>query len=147
MARDSFDVNIKTTGPMFDPALLSHLQPIINNGLLDIAILEGSNKVKEQLWGPRTKPAYLASTPSERHGAYSRNLRNHVFARLVSNNITRVDTGGPTGGKDIVYASKVEALYGMFANTKQDLNRNSVQLGDKYIGQPIIDLLNTELKP
>ena len=71
MARDSFDVNIKTTGPMFDPALLSHLQPIINNGLLDIAILEGSNKVKEQLWGPRTKSAYLASTPSERHAIRS----------------------------------------------------------------------------
>jgi len=147
MARDSFNVIIKTTGPMFDPELLSHLQPIINNGLLDIAILEGSNKVKEQLWGPRTKSAYLASTPSERHGAYTRNLRNHVFARFVSNNKTRVDTGGPTGGKDIEYASKVEALYGMFANTKRDLNRNSVQLGDKYIGQPIIDLLNTGMKP
>ena len=147
MAKDSFNVNIKTTGPMFDPELLSHLQPIINNGLLDIAILEGSNKVKEQLWGPRTKEAYQKAPRSEKHGAFTRNLRNHVFARFVSNNITRVDTGGPTGGKDIEYASKIEALYGMFANTKRDLNRNSVQLGDKYIGQPIIDLLNTGMKP
>ena len=147
MAKDSFNVNIKTTGPMFDPALLSHLQPIINNGLLDIAILEGSNKVKEQLWGPRTKPAYLASTASERHGAYSRNLRNHIWGRLTGNSKAQVDAKGVTGGETIEYAPKIEALYGMFANTKQDLNRNSVQLGDKYIGQPIIDLLNTELKP
>ena len=138
---EAFQVRITTTGPLFDQATIAKFQPIINRGLLDLAIFEGANKVKEQLWGPRTKEAYLASTPSQRHGAYTRNLRNHIWASLRGNNEARVDAGSSMKGKNIVYADKIEEMYGMFENTKKDLNRNATRLGDKYIGDPIIELL------
>ena len=138
---EAFKVNIKATGPMFDDATIAKFQPIINRGLLDIALLEGSNNVKEQLWGPRTKEAYLASTPSQRHGAYTRNLRNHIWGRLTGNSKARVDAKGVTGGETIVYADKIEEMYGMFENTTKHLSQNATKFGDKYIGDPIIELL------
>ena len=138
---EAFKVNIKATGPMFDQATVAKFQPIINRGLLDLAIFEGANKVKEQLWGPRTKEAYLASTPSQRHGAYTRNLRNHIWGRLTGNSKARVDAKGVTGGETIVYADKIEEMYGMFENTTKHLNQNATKFGDKYIGDPIIELL------
>ena len=138
---EAFQVKITTTGPLFDQATIAKFQPIINRGLLDIALLEGSNNVKEQLWGPRTKPEYLASTPAQRHGAYTRNLRNHIWGRLTGNSKAQVDAKGVTGGETIEYAPKIEEMYGMFENTKKDLNRNATRLGDKYIGDPIIELL------
>ena len=138
---ESFKVNIKATGPMFDDATIAKFQPIINRGLLDIALLEGSNNVKEQLWGPRTKEAYLASTPAQRHGAYTRNLRNHIWGRLTGNSKAQVDAKGVTGGETIEYAPKIEEMYGMFENTTKHLNQNATKFGDKYIGDPIIELL------
>jgi hypothetical protein len=48
-----FDVKFEVTGPVFDGSGLRVMQGIINRGLLDLATIEGSNQVKDQLYpGP-----------------------------------------------------------------------------------------------
>jgi hypothetical protein len=124
---EAFKVNIKATGPMFDQATIAKFQPIINRGLLDLAIFEGANNVKEQLY------------PG--HGRLTGNLRNHVWASLRGDSQARVDAGSSMRGRNIEYAAKVEGLYGMFENTTRRLEQNAERFGDKYIGDPIIELL------
>ena len=46
---EAFDVKFEVKGPAFDGSGLRVMPGIINRGLLDLAILEGSNKVREQL--------------------------------------------------------------------------------------------------
>ena len=63
-----FDVKFEVTGPVFDGSGLRVMQGIINRGLLDLATIEGANKVSDQLWGPpahsnastKASPMYLS---------------------------------------------------------------------------------------
>ena len=50
MAEVGFE--IRQTGPMFDKDMPKNLVEAVNSGLLEMALIEGSNYVKDQLYGP-----------------------------------------------------------------------------------------------
>ncbi len=134
-----FDVKFEVTGPVFDGSGLRVMQGIINRGLLDLATIEGSNKVKDQLYGPPAHQ-YHKTSPSQRHGAYTRTLKRAVGVRVPSDNVVIVDAhSNNASGKPINYAGKVEDRYHMFSNTANEINRNKAALLDKYIGDALVE--------
>ena len=139
----------KVKGPMFESGTQISLgfAEAVNRGLLDLAQFEGANKVKEQLWGPTSNEAYKKSTPSQRHGAKTRNLRTHIGASVTKDYEAQVDAGAHLLGANIIYSSWVEGIssrnkkfkgYGMFKNAYDDINNNP-KLYDQYIGDAIIE--------
>ena len=136
---EAFDVKFEVKGPAFDGSGLRVMPGIINRGLLDIAILEGSNKVREQLYGP---PAHLywKTDPKQRHGAKSRTLKRAIGVRELENNVIIVDAhSNSSTGTPLNYARKVEDLYHMFANASAAINRNKAQLYQKYIVDALVE--------
>ena len=129
---EPFGVHFEITGPVFDGSGLRVMQGIINRGLLDMATLEGANKVKDQLYGPPASQ-YWKADPKTRHGAKSRDLKRRVAASQPSDNLAVFDAGG------IHYAPKVEALYHMFENATKAINRDKAALYHKYIGGALIE--------
>jgi hypothetical protein len=129
---EPFNVHFEITGPVFDGSGLRVMQGIINRGLEDMAILEGANKVKDQLYGPPASQ-YWKADPKTRHGAKTRDLKRRVSASLPSDNLAVFDAGG------IHYAPKIEALYGMFAKATAEINRNKAALYHQYIGGALIE--------
>ena len=129
---EPFGVHFEVTGPVFDGTGLRVMQGIINRGLFDIAVLEGANKVKDQLWGPPASQ-YWKADPKTRHGAKSRDLKRRVAASQPSDNLAVFNAGG------IHYAPKVEALYHMFANATNAIKSNKAALQDKYIGDAVVE--------
>jgi hypothetical protein len=129
---EPFNVHFEITGPVFDGTGLRVMQGIINRGLLDIATLEGANKVKDQLYGPPASQ-YWKADPSERHGAHTRDLKRRVAASLPSDNLAVFDAGG------VHYAPKIEALYHMFEKATAAINRDKANLYHKYIGGALIE--------
>ena len=129
---EPFGVHFEITGPVFDGSGLRVMQGIINRGLLDMATLEGANKVKDQLYGPPASQ-YWKADPKTRHGAHTRDLKRRVAASQPSDNLAVFDAGG------IHYAPKVEALYGMFAKATAAINRDKANLYHKYIGGALIE--------
>ena len=135
---EPFKVHFEVTGPVFDGSGLRVMQGIINRGLLDIAILEGANKVKDQLYGPSASQ-YWKADPSQRHGAKTRDLKRRVSAILIEDNKAVFDAGKFSHGESIHYAEKIEGLYHMFANTSNAINSNIAALQDKYIGDALVE--------
>jgi hypothetical protein len=133
-----FDTKIEVTGPVFDGSGLRVMQGIVNRGLLDLATIEGANKVTDELWGP---PAHLywQSKEADRHGAHTRVLKRAIFAHLISDNVTEVNAKGPRNNLDLQYAAKVEARYHMFEKVTNAINRNKAALQDKYIGDAVVE--------
>lgn len=133
-----FDTKIEVTGPVFDGSGLRVMQGIVNRGLLDLATIEGANKVSDELWGP---PAHLYSQSKEadRHGAHTRVLKRAIFAHLIRDNVTEVNAKGPRNNVDLQYAGKVEARYHMFEKVTNAMNRNKAALQDKYIGDAVVE--------
>ena len=129
---EPFGVHFEVTGPVFDGTGLRVMQGIINRGLFDIAVLEGANKVKDQLYGPPASQ-YWKADPKTRHGAKSRDLKRRVAASQPSDNLAVFNAGG------IHYAPKIEALYGMFEKATAEINRNKAALYHKYIGGALIE--------
>ena len=129
---EPFGVHFEITGPVFDGSGLRVMQGIINRGLFDIAVLEGANKVKDQLYGPPASQ-YWKADPKTRHGAKSRDLKRRVAASQPSDNLAVFNAGG------IEYAPKIEALYGMFEKATAEINRNKAALYHKYIGGALIE--------
>ena len=129
---EPFNVHFEITGPVFDGSGLRVMQGIINRGLLDMATLEGANKVKDQLYGPPASQ-YWKMDPKHRHGAHTRDLKRRVAASQPADNLAVFDAGG------IHYAPKVEALYHMFANATKAINRDKAALYHKYIGGALIE--------
>jgi len=129
---EPFGVHFEVTGPVFDGSGLKVMQGIINRGLFDIAVLEGANKVKDQLYGPPASQ-YWKADPKTRHGAKSRDLKRRVAASQPSDNLAIFDAGG------IHYAPKIEGLYGMFAKATAAINRDKAALYHKYIGGALIE--------
>jgi len=129
---EPFGVHFEVTGPVFDGTGLRVMQGIINRGLFDIAVLEGANKVKDQLYGPPASQ-YWKADPKTRHGAKSRDLKRRVAASQPSDNLAVFNAGG------IHYAPKIEALYGMFEKATAAINRDKAALYHKYIGGALIE--------
>ena len=129
---EPFGVHFEVTGPVFDGSGLRVMQGIINRGLFDIAVLEGANKVKDQLYGPPASQ-YWKADPKTRHGAKSRDLKRRVAASQPSDNLAVFNAGG------IHYAPKIEALYGMFEKATAAIERDKAALYHKYIGGALIE--------
>ena len=129
---EPFGVHFEVTGPVFDGSGLRVMQGIINRGLFDIAVLEGANKVKDQLYGPPASQ-YWKADPKTRHGAKSRDLKRRVAASQPSDNLAVFNAGG------IHYAPKIEGLYGMFAKATAAIERDKAALYPKYIGGDLIE--------
>ena len=124
---------IKQTGPLFDKDMPQNLVEAVNSGLLELALIEGSNYVKDQLY--------------EGHGFVTGNLKNHIGADLVGDLVAQVDAGRNRYGANLVYAAWIEGIgkrnprsrfkgYKMFENARKRMDGNQA-MRDKYIGRAI----------
>ena len=124
---------IKQTGPLFDKDMPENLVKAVNSGLLELALIEGSNNVKDQLY--------------EGHGFITGNLKNHIGADLVDDLVAQVDAGRNRYGANLVYAAWIEGIgkrnarsrfkgYHMFENARKRIDGNQ-SMFDKYIGRAI----------
>lgn len=124
---------IKQTGPLFDKDMPKNLIEAVNSGLLELALIEGSNNVKDQLY--------------EGHGFVTGNLKNHIGADLVDDLVAQVDAGRNRYGANLVYAAWIEGVgkrnprsrfkgYKMFENARKRIEGNQ-SMFDKYIGRAI----------
>ena len=131
---------IKVKGPMFEtPQQISlGFTEAVNRGLLDLVIIEGSNKVKEQLWGPTSAEAYKRSTPAQRHGAKTRTLRRAIGGSVPRDGIGQIDAGENQYGENLNYSIKVEKLYGMFQSVYDHIDNNP-KLYEDYIGDALVE--------
>ena len=131
MAEVGFE--IRQTGPMFDKDMPKNLVEAVNSGILELALIEGSNNVKDQLY--------------EGHGFITGNLKNHVGADLVDDLVAQVDAGKNRYGANLVYAAWIEGIgkrnprsrfkgYHMFENARKRIDGNQPML-DKYVGRAI----------
>ena len=121
---EAFSVKFEVEGPVLGANVPKVIKEIVNRGLLDLATIEGSNKVKDQLY------------PG--HGRITGNLRNHVGASLVQDNVAVVDAGEARYGADIQYAIKVERRYGMFAKSAARI-KSTPTLYQQYIGDALVE--------
>ena len=141
----------KVAGPMFETGSQVSLgfTEAVNRGLLDLVIIEGSNRVKEELWGPTSDSAYKKSTPSQRHGAKTRTLRRAIGGSVPRDGIGQIDAGENQYGSNLIYSSWVEGIssrnaassfkgYGMFRNAYDHLNDNP-KLYEDYIGDALVE--------
>ena len=132
----------KVKGPMFEkPTQVSlGFAEAVNRGLLDLATIEGSNKVKEQLYG----------NAKDRHGRITGNLRNHIGASIVRDYVSQIDAGEARYGKNLIYSNWVEGIstrnrkrpgfpgYQMFANAHAHIDNNP-KLYEDYIGDALVE--------
>jgi len=127
----------KLKGPMFEkPTQISlGFAEAVNRGLLDLATIEGSNKVKEDLY------------PG--HGRVTGNLRSHIGASKVRDYLVQIDAGEGQYGENLIYSGWVEGIskrnktsvfkgYGMFQNAYDHINNNP-ELYEQYIGDALIE--------
>ena len=127
----------KMNGPMFEAPSQVGLgfAEAVNRGLLDLATIEGSNKVKEQLYSG--------------HGRITGNLRNHIGASIVRDYVAQVDAGEARLGSNLIYSNWVEGIgsrnktsifkgYQMFQNAYDHINNNP-KLYEEYIGDALIE--------
>ena len=141
----------KLKGPVFEkPTQISlGIVQAVNRGLLDLVIIEGSNRVKEELWGPTSEEAYKKSTPGQRHGAKTRTLRRAIGGSVPEDGIGQIDAGENQYGSNLIYSSWVEGIssrnkrstfkgYGMFQNAYDHINNNP-KLYEQYIGDALIE--------
>ena len=131
MAEVGFE--IRQTGPLFDKDMPQNLIEAVNSGLLELALIEGSNNVKDQLY--------------EGHGFVTGNLKNHIGADIVDDLVAQVDAGRNRYGANLVYAAWIEGVgkrnprsrfkgYKMFENARKRIEGNQ-SMFDKYIGRAI----------
>ena len=130
--------SFKLKGPMFEKPTQVGLgfAEAVNRGLLDLATIEGSNRVKEQLY------------PG--HGRITANLRNHIGASIVRDYVAQVDAGEARYGANLIYSNWVEGIstrnrarpgfpgYQMFQNAYDHINNNP-KLYEDYIGDALIE--------
>ena len=136
---DFMKVGFSAKGPLFEPGLVQEVQEVINTGLMELAIIEGANKVRDQLWGP-PRHKYNQSTASQRHGKMDGTLKRSVGATDIKDNVVRVDAGETLLGKDLVYAGRIEKQYKTFEKAARHM-RDTPGLWDRYIGLQIARIL------
>jgi len=123
----------KQTGPLFDKDMPKNLIEAVNSGILELALIEGSNEVKDQLY--------------EGHGFITGELKRHIGADLVEDLVAQVDAGRNRYGKNLVYAAWIEGIgkrnprsrfkgYSMFENARKRIEGNQ-SMFDKYVGRAI----------
>ena len=124
---------IRQTGPMFDKDMPKNLVEAVNSGILELALIEGSNNVKDQLY--------------EGHGFVTGELKRHIGADLVDDLVAQVDAGRNRYGANLEYAAWIEGVgkrnqrsrfkgYKMFENARKRIDGNQAML-DKYVGRAI----------
>ena len=124
---------IKQTGPLFDKDMPKNLIEAVNSGLLELALIEGSNYVKDQLY--------------EGHGFVIGDLKRHIGADIVDDLVAQVDAGRNRYGANLEYAAWIEGIgkrnprsrfkgYKMFENARKRIDGNQ-SMFDKYIGRAI----------
>ena len=141
MANPKPATRFKLKGPVFQTNTQISLgfQEAVNRGLLDLALLEGANKVKEQLYG----------NAKDRHGRIKGDLRNHIGANLIKDNVAQIDAGEFRYGANLIYSAWVEGIgsrnsssgfsgYQMFENTYEHINNNP-KLYEDYIAESIVE--------
>jgi hypothetical protein len=140
---------LKVKGPIFATTASANLVKAVNRGLLDLVIIEGSNRVKEDLWGPTSDSAYKKSTPGQRHGAKTRTLRRAIGGSVPRDGIGQIDAGENQYGSNLIYSSWVEGIssrnkrstfkgYGMFQKAYDHINNNP-KLYEEYIGDALVE--------
>ena len=127
----------KVQGPLFEPNAPTQLIKAVNRGLLDLVVIEGSVRVKEELWGPTSAEAYKRSTPSERHGAKTRTLKRAVLGSVPRDGIGQIDAGQEEFGANLHYSMKIENMYHMFQHAYDHIN--NPKLLNEYIGAAIAE--------
>jgi len=139
----------KVKGPIFATTASANMIKAVNRGLLDLVIIEGSNRVKEDLWGPTSAEAYKKSTPGQRHGAKTRTLKRAIGGSVPRDGIGQIDAGENQYGSNLIYSSWVEGIgsrnkrsvfkgYGMFQKAYDRINNNPKMYED-YIGDAIVE--------
>jgi len=123
----------KQTGPLFDKDMPQNLVEAVNSGILELATIEGSNEVKDQLY--------------EGHGFVRGELKRHIGADLVDDLVAQVDAGRNRYGANLVYSAWIEGIgkrnprsrfkgYHMFENARKRIEGNQ-SMFDKYVGRAI----------
>jgi hypothetical protein len=123
----------KQTGPLFDKDMPQNLLEAVNSGILELATIEGSNEVKDQLY--------------EGHGFVTGELKRHIGADLVDDLVAQVDAGRNRYGANLVYSAWIEGIgkrnprsrfkgYHMFENARKRIEGNQ-SMFDKYVGRAI----------
>ncbi len=126
-------------GKIADPRLRHQLKDAINDGLMELAQIEGANHVKNQLY--------------PNHGFVTGNLKNHIGSAVVKDFVAQIDAGAHRYGSNLIYANWVEGIskrnfgsrfkgYKMFEKMFKDLARNE-QAFQKYIGGAIMRVFKT----
>ena len=132
----------KLKGPMFEtPTQVSlGFAEADNRGLLDLATIEGSNKVLDQLYGDE----------ENRHGRITGELRRHVGAAVVRDGLAVIAAGEQQGRQNLIYSSWVEGIssrnrarpgfpgYQMFENAHRHIDNNP-KLYEDYIGAALVE--------
>ena len=138
MAKPAIETTFKLKGPMFDaPSQIGlGFAEAVNRGLLDLATIEGANRVKEQLY------------PG--HGRVTANLRNHIGASIVRDYVSQVDAGEARYGRNLIYSAWVEGIskrnrarpgfpgYHMFKEAHDHIDNNP-QLYEEYVGDALVE--------
>ena len=140
----------KLKGPVFEkPTQISlGFTEAVNRGLLDLATIEGSNKVLEQLWGPPVSQ-YNKAPRASKHGRKTGELRRHVGATVPEDGIAVIAAGEQHGRQNLIYSAWVEGIssrnqrstfkgYHMFKNAYDHINNNP-KLYEDYIGDALIE--------
>jgi len=135
MAEVGFAVKLDESGPLFAGDMPKNLVEAVNSGLLEMALIEGSNYVKDQLY--------------EGHGFITGELKRHVGADLIEGQdlVAQVDAGKNRYGANLVYAAWIEGIgkrnrtsrfkgYHMFENARKRIDGNQA-MQDKYIERAI----------
>ena len=124
------NVTIETElkGKIADPRLKDQLKHAINDGLMELAQIEGANVVKNQLY------------PS--HGFVTGNLKNRIGSAVVKDYVAQIDAGAHRYGSNLIYANWVEGISRMFLNMFRQLGRNE-QAFQRYIGGAIMKVFKS----
>ena len=133
-----FSVTAKLTGKITDPNLNRETKTAIEEGLLEIATIEGQVGVQKQLY------------PG--HGFVTGNLFKHIGSALVGPMTAQFDAGQNRYGKNLVYAGWIEGIssknkkssfkgYGMFGKTTKAL-KSKTNLWNKYISPRLMKVFD-----
>ena len=131
MAKKSLiGVEISIEGIIISPLLKPKVQGAIEDGVKEIATIEGQANVQSQLYGG--------------HGKVTGHLYGHIGAAKVGPMTAQFDAGHNRYGRNLVYSYWVEGVstlnarsrfkgYRMFRNAKANITSKGSALIDRYI--------------
>jgi len=153
MAKKSLiGVEISIEGIIISPLLKPKVQGAIEDGVKEIATIEGQANVQSQLYG--TSPY---KTKGQRHGKRTGNLYDHISthgANVAGAFAAQFDAGaGRYSGRNLVYSYWVEGVsslnarstfkgYRMFRNARKNIESKGSALIDRYIAPRIMKVFS-----